>query len=87
MTQSVLTREELVKAYEGTHPKSLELHQKAVRSFGADGATHVARVLDPFRPYVTHAQGSKKWDVDGNEYTDFVMGHGALILGHSQPIS
>jgi len=85
VTESVLTREELVKEYERTHPKSLELHQKAVRSFGADGATHVARLLDPFRPYVTHARGSKKWDVDGHEYTDFVMGHGTLILGHGHP--
>jgi len=85
VTQSVLTREDLVKEYERTHPKSLELHQKAIGKFGADGATHVARVLDPFRPYVTHAQGSKKWDVDGHEYIDFVMGHGALILGHGHP--
>ena len=85
MIQSALTREELVREYERTHPRSLELHQKSIQSFGADGATHVARVLDPFRPYVTHAQGSKKWDVDGNEYIDFVMGHGALILGHGHP--
>ena len=83
--QSALTREELVKEYERTHPKSLALHKRALQAFGADGATHVARVLDPFRPYVTHAQGSKKWDVDGHEYIDFVMGHGALILGHSHP--
>jgi glutamate-1-semialdehyde 2,1-aminomutase len=85
VTQSVLTREQLVKEYERTHPRSLALHQKAIRSFGADGATHVARVMDPFRPYVTHALGSKKWDVDGHEYIDFVMGHGALILGHGHP--
>jgi glutamate-1-semialdehyde 2,1-aminomutase len=31
------------------------------------------------------AAGSRKWDVDGNEYLDYVMGHGALILGHSHP--
>ena len=85
MTQLVLTKEELVKEYERTHPRSLELHRKAARLFGADGATHVARVMDPFRPYVAHALGSKKWDVDGQEYIDFVMGHGALILGHGHP--
>ena len=44
---------------------------------------------DPFvarkcSPYITHAKGSRKWDVDGNEYIDYVMGHGALILGHCQ---
>src|SRR5690606_15383753 len=31
------------------------------------------------------AQGSRKWDVDGNELIDYVMGHGALLLGHSHP--
>lgn len=25
------------------------------------------------------------WDVDGNEYIDYVSGAGALILGHSHP--
>ena len=25
------------------------------------------------------------WDVDGNEYIDYIMGHGALLLGHSHP--
>jgi len=42
-------------------------------------------VADPFRPYITHAAGARKWDVDGNEYIDYTMGHGALILGHSHP--
>ena len=31
------------------------------------------------------AQGAKKWDVDGNEIIDYVMGHGALLLGHNHP--
>jgi glutamate-1-semialdehyde 2,1-aminomutase len=75
----------LSNAYVGTHPRSAALHDKAVRSFAADGATHVARMTEPFRPYITHAEGSRKWDVDGNEYIDYLMGHGALILGHSHP--
>jgi glutamate-1-semialdehyde 2,1-aminomutase len=75
----------LVEEYRRTHPKSQQLHERAVRAFAANGATHQARVLDPFRPYVTHAAGSHKWDVDGNEYIDYVLGHGALILGHSHP--
>jgi glutamate-1-semialdehyde 2,1-aminomutase len=77
---------DLVQEYERTHPRSLELHRRAARCFAANGATHVARIMDPFRPYVTHALGSRKWDVDANEYIDFVMGHGALILGHSHPV-
>ncbi len=81
----MLTGESLVEEYERTHPGSQKLHERAVKVFAANGATHVARILDPFRPYITHAKGSRKWDVDGNEYIDYVMGHGALILGHSHP--
>lgn len=75
----------LIEEYKRSHAKSQKLHERAVRTFAANGATHVDRIFDPFRPYVTHAKGSRKWDVDGNEYIDFVMGHGGLILGHSHP--
>ena len=75
----------LVEEYISTHQGSGKLHERGVKYFAADGATHFARVLDPFRPYITHAKGSRKWDVDGNEYIDYIMGHGALILGHSHP--
>lgn len=77
--------ENIVEAYMMKHPGSLARHERAVRFFSAAGATHSGRVLEPFRPYISHARGSKKWDVDGNEYIDYVMGHGALILGHSHP--
>jgi len=80
-----MNREQLLEKYFATHPKSLALHEKAAKKFAANGATHTARVRDPFGPYMTHAKGSLKWDVDGREYIDFVMGHGALILGHSHP--
>jgi glutamate-1-semialdehyde 2,1-aminomutase len=41
--------------------------------------------MQPFPIYVDRAQGSRKWDVDGNEYIDYVMGHGALFMGHAHP--
>ncbi len=75
----------LTESYESRHPKSAEWNRRARAFFAADGATHFARVRAPFRPYITLASGSRKWDVDGNEYIDYVMGHGALILGHSHP--
>ena len=81
----MLTGKTLVEEYERTHPGSKRLHEQAVKLFAAKGATHASRILDPFRPYITHAKGSRKWDVDGNEYIDCVMGHGGLILGHSHP--
>jgi len=35
--------------------------------------------------YVTHAQGSHVWDVDGNELIDMTAGLGTTILGHCDP--
>ncbi|MEM9272768.1 MAG: aspartate aminotransferase family protein [Cyanobacteria bacterium P01_F01_bin.143] len=31
------------------------------------------------------AQGSKVWDIDGNEYIDIIMGFGSNLLGHNPP--
>ena len=81
----MLTKNTLVEEYIKAHPKSAKLHERAIKVFSASGATHQARILDPFRPYVVKASGSKKWDVDGNEYIDYVTGHGALILGYNHP--
>jgi amino acid adenylation domain-containing protein len=33
----------------------------------------------------TRSDGSKVWDVDGNQYIDFVMGFGASMFGHRPP--
>ena len=35
--------------------------------------------------YTNRSDGSKVWDVDGNEYVDFVMGFGASMFGHRPP--
>jgi glutamate-1-semialdehyde 2,1-aminomutase len=35
--------------------------------------------------FIQRAAGSKIWDVDGNEYVDFVCSWGPMILGHNHP--
>ena len=35
--------------------------------------------------FIDHARGSKIWDVDGNEYIDYVGSWGPMILGHAHP--
>lgn len=35
--------------------------------------------------FITRGQGSRVWDVDGNEYLDFVNGLCAITLGYSDP--
>src|SRR5689334_17945488 len=47
-----------------------------VRAFGGVGG-------EPF--IVQRGEGSRIWDVDGNEYIDFVLSWGPLILGHAAP--
>lgn len=37
----------------------------------------------PHALFYTHGVGSKLYDVDGNEYLDFTLSQGPLILGHS----
>jgi len=36
--------------------------------------------------YLTKAHGARVWDVDGNEYIDYIMGLGPVILGHADPV-
>ena len=39
-----------------------------------------------FKPiYITHGQGMRLWDADGNEYLDFMSGLGAGIFGYGHP--
>jgi glutamate-1-semialdehyde 2,1-aminomutase len=64
-------------------PKSKALYREALNTFPT-GVTHDTRYLLPFPVYIAGAKGSRKWDVDGNEYVDFAMGHGALLLGHGR---
>jgi len=75
------TIDELEKEYLRKHPKSKELYERALKCYPS-GVTHDARFAKPFPIYAVRALGAKKWDVDGNEYVDYVMGHGSFILGY-----
>ncbi|HEX4469762.1 MAG TPA: glutamate-1-semialdehyde 2,1-aminomutase [Gemmatimonadaceae bacterium] len=48
-----------------------------VRAFGGVGG-------EPF--VAERGEGSRIWDVDGNEYIDFVLSWGPLVLGHATPV-
>ena len=72
-----------VERFLATHPKSNELTARALR---LGRGLHTDAIFSP-PPYIyiTHAKGSRKWDIDGNEYIDYVMGFGTLLLGHAHP--
>ncbi len=67
-----------------SHSASTRLYERA-SSVLPSGVTHDSRFQRPFPVYASRAAGSRKWDVDGHEYVDYVMGHGALLLGHNYP--
>src|SRR5581483_5744176 len=48
-----------------------------VRAFGGVGG-------EPF--VVERGEGSRIWDADGNEYIDYVLSWGPLVLGHAPPV-
>ena len=61
--------------------KSGELYEQG-RSL-IPGGGHQSRTMHPHPVFVDDGQGALKWDVDGNELVDYMMGYGALILGHA----
>jgi glutamate-1-semialdehyde 2,1-aminomutase len=73
-----------LQTYAEQRPKARELYAQARENI-AGGVGHDVR-HNPVAPiYVDRAAGSHMWDVDGNEYIDFGMGNGALLLGHAHP--
>lgn len=74
----------LSSAYAKTLPTSENLFERAKKLF-PDGVTHDNRRMQPFPIFVDRADGAYKWDVDGRQYIDYWMGHGALLFGHNPP--
>jgi glutamate-1-semialdehyde 2,1-aminomutase len=62
-------------------PKSAELQARAQKSL-AGGVTSSWQITWPQTVWISHGQGSKVYDVDGNEYVDLHGGYGVGILGH-----
>ena len=49
------------------------------------GGAHLTRPISPHPVFVDEARGPLKWDADGNELVDYMMGYGALLLGNAHP--
>jgi glutamate-1-semialdehyde 2,1-aminomutase len=43
------------------------------------------QAADPRPTYLSHGEGARVWDVDGNEYVDFHNGFGVMCVGHAHP--
>jgi glutamate-1-semialdehyde 2,1-aminomutase len=69
------------REYAARNPRSRELFERQ-RMATPGGYTHWARQLDPFPLFIAESHGVRKRDVDGHDYVDYWLGHGALLLGH-----
>lgn len=72
----------MLNPYASETPRSRRLYEKACRVLPA-GVSYVIRYFEPYPFYTVKANGSKLFDVGGNEYIDFWRGHCRLVLGHS----
>ncbi len=74
--------------FKGTR-KSAELYDRALQLI--PGGTHLygkrSRLHAPavWPAYVDRAEGGHFWDVDGNEFIDYNLGAGPVMLGHAFP--
>ncbi len=75
---------EVRKKFAEKCPKSKELNEEFSKLV-SDKSHHPLVVKDPFPLTVKKSLGTKVWDVDGNEYIDYLMSAGACILGHNYP--
>ena len=69
-----------------THDKSEALFDFASKYLvgGVSGSARLNAAIG--RPvYLTHGDGCRLYDVDGNVYVDYNLSHGATFLGHNHP--
>ena len=52
---------------------------------GVNSPVRSFRAVQGTPPFIQRGQGSRIWDVDGNEYIDYVCSWGPLALGHAHP--
>ena len=74
----------LIEAYAAKRPQTASWFKRAREVLGG-GVGHDLRRFEPVPLHIERGAGGRKWDVDGNEYIDFLGGNGALLLGHADP--
>ena len=79
-----MVKEETVKKYTASTPKSKKLWE-AAKEIIPGGVGSSVRYSEPYPFFIDRAKGSRVWDVDGNEYIDYLMGYGINIAGHAHP--
>jgi glutamate-1-semialdehyde 2,1-aminomutase len=75
---------EFKELYAAKTPASRKLSERARQTLPAGVVANV-KYFAPYPLFMQRAGGSHLWDVDGNEYIDYCLAFGPLILGHGHP--
>jgi glutamate-1-semialdehyde 2,1-aminomutase len=67
------------------YEKSKLLYERACQSLAGGVSSEFRKFSYPHPLFYSNGNGSRIYDVDGNEYLDFSLSQGPLILGHSHP--
>ena len=67
--------------------RSIQLYRKALEMIpgGVNSPVRAFKAIGIPPTFIDHGKGSRIWDVDGNEYIDYVGSWGPMILGHAHP--
>ena len=67
--------------------QSLQLFERANRVIpgGVNSPVRAFKGVEGDPPFIQRGKGPRMWDVDGNEFIDYIMSWGPLILGHAHP--
>jgi len=67
------------------YKESAALLERSKKVLAGGVASEFRKFNYPHALFYTHGKGSRIYDADGNEYLDFTLSQGPLILGHSHP--
>jgi glutamate-1-semialdehyde 2,1-aminomutase len=71
-------------ALDEKHARSLSYREEA-KTHLPGGVSSSWQTWPPHPIYVDRGEGSKVWDIDGNEYVDYHNGYGVMVMGHAHP--
>jgi len=75
-----------MKPVAGRHrSRQLFARAQAVMPGGVSSPVRAYRAVGGDPPVIAYGRGARVYDVDGNEYIDYVCAYGPLVLGHAPP--
>jgi glutamate-1-semialdehyde 2,1-aminomutase len=83
LIQEIIAREDA--EFRKRTPRTHELHERAKASMPL-GVASSFQAVPPYPLFISRGEGSHIWDYDGNEYVDFHLGFGSLLVGHTHPL-